>query len=81
MIPIYTKLVLKKWFCFGTFDGTDYSYTGRTKMQAQEKMKKRLEKSELTEHANWMKEESIQPPMEMKTDNWVPPKIDNNPIA
>lgn len=81
MIQIHTKLVKKKWFCFGTFDGTDYSYTGKTKDEAQNKMKKRIDKSGLSGHVLWTREEVIQPQPLKPKDSWIPPKIDNNPIA
>lgn len=81
MIPIHTKLLRKKWFCFSTFDGYDYSYTGSTKEEAQDKMKNRLSKSDLLEHALWMEEEIIQPEPQAPKSNWRPPKIDNSPFA
>lgn len=62
MIPIHTKKLNKKWFCFATFDGYDYSYVGNTKEQAQDKMKKRLKKNSLDGHALFMEDEIIQPP-------------------
>lgn len=82
MIQVHTKLVRKKWFCFATFDGQDYSYTSSEKEKAVDKMKERLRKSGLLEHALWMKEEVIQPaPMQKQSEPWMPPKIDNNPIG
>lgn len=83
MIPIYTKKIRKKWFCFGTFDGTDYSYTGKTMEQAQGKMKKRLKKSDLEGHGLFMREEIIEDPNPpMKASRYpIPGRIDNNPIA
>ena len=81
MIPIHTVQIRKKWFCFSTFDGYDYSYTGSTKEKAQDKMKKRLTKSSLLDHANWLKDETVKQPEPQKKSEFSPPKIDNNPIA
>lgn len=83
MIHVHTKKIKKKWFCFSTFDGYDYSYTGSTKEQVQEKMRKRLIKSDLLEHAKFLPEEEIQPPPQEKvtSDFHRNLRIDNNPIA
>jgi hypothetical protein len=83
MIPIHTKKIRKKWFCFSTFDGYDYSYTGKTKEGVQDKMKKRLKKSNLEGHALFLSDEIISGPSpENKPQTtWRPPKIDNNPFA
>ncbi len=62
MIPITTKLLRKRWFCFATFDGYDYSYTGKTMEEAQNKMKARLKKNDLEGHGLFMNVHEIPQP-------------------
>lgn len=83
MIHIHTKKIKKRWFCFSTFDGYDYSYEGKTKDEAQQKIRNRLIKSDLLEHAKFLPEEEIHvPAQEMKPKiSWSKSRIDNNPIG
>lgn len=79
MIPIYTKLLKKKWFCFSTFDGYDYCYTGKTKEIVQNKMKKRLKKNDLDGQGLFMEEQVITEPQETKRPpiGYAKSRIDN----
>lgn len=83
MFHVHTKKIKKKWFCFSTFDGYDYSYTGSTKDEVQEKMRKRLIKSDLLAQAIFLPEKEIQPPPQenKQTALHYNLRIDNNPIG
>jgi len=66
MILVYTKLIKNEWVCFATFDNYDYSYASETEQEAKDKMKERLKKSDLLEHARFVPDQVQDVPQQTK---------------